>query len=185
MQRLVKLTDEWLPQPGQPDLRGWEWYYLNSVARQGSTIFDGHSDSIREVAWSPDGTRAASVSREAIKIWNPQNGQTLQSLPSRTNGRISWSPDGMRLVSGGTEISVWNVDTGQLERSMPGSDDGWGGEVVWAPDGASIASIDRNKVTKWDASTGERQGTIELPFRGIELAWSPDGEPTCNRRYKR
>ena len=55
--RLTDLLDRHLPQPGQADLRGWEWYYLHRQSRILTTIDcrleKGHKNDLLSIAWSP------------------------------------------------------------------------------------------------------------------------------------
>ena len=44
-------------------------------------MLEGHSDSVCSVAFSHDSTRLASASSdETVKIWDPSNGECLQTL---------------------------------------------------------------------------------------------------------
>jgi WD40 repeat protein len=59
--RLCQTLDRCRPEPGQPDLRGWEWYYLLSLCHKDLMTLQGHNDAVFAVAWSPDGNRLASA----------------------------------------------------------------------------------------------------------------------------
>lgn len=71
--------------------------------------YTGHSSAVTAVAWSPDGTRAASASStdNTVHIWDPATGKTLLAvnLPAGISGNIldmalnvTWTPDGKRLL---------------------------------------------------------------------------------------
>ena len=49
-----------LPQEGRPDLRGWEWYYLLSLAHS-EVMTLRHERGLKAVAWSPDGRYLATA----------------------------------------------------------------------------------------------------------------------------
>lgn len=176
MGRVIALTDEWLPQPDQPDFRGWEWYYLRSIPHKGLSTRNGQARTVGDVVWSPDGTRLASASGEKIEIWSPLSGKTLYTLPGETNGKISWNPDGTHLVSHGPSNRLWNVETEAVERTWLGSEESWGGCVAWDPDGSTIASSELSRVKILDAITGESKHIFEVPFNVLHLAWSPAGK---------
>ncbi len=71
-----------------------------------SRVLEGHTDSVRSIAFSPDGTRLASVSMdETLRIWDVQTGaQVAQVSISRGHPQAEdavFSPDGSLLASGG------------------------------------------------------------------------------------
>jgi WD40 repeat protein len=62
----------------------------------------GHEGGIRAVAFSPDGTVAASVSREdaTIRMWGTASGLQLQKIPVTWTGPdVWWSEEGFTLHS--------------------------------------------------------------------------------------
>jgi WD40 repeat protein len=76
--------------------------------------FQGHKTRVSTVAFSPDGTRAASGGEEpTLKIWDAANGQEVLSLRGHEDWitRVAFSRDGHRLVSRGWTgtIKVWDA----------------------------------------------------------------------------
>jgi WD40 repeat protein len=72
---------------------------------------EGHGDTIRAVAYSPDGSRLASKDNiGVIKIWDLKTGQQMLSLKSRDlTSLLAFSADGRRLLSsGGTNSRIWD-----------------------------------------------------------------------------
>ena len=47
--KLRDLTDAWYPKSGEPDLRGWEWYYLRSLLRGEEQAIRAHHGEVWEV----------------------------------------------------------------------------------------------------------------------------------------
>ena len=45
-----------IPQGSEPDLRGWEWYYLLSLCHRDERTLRGHTAGVRTVSCDPDGT---------------------------------------------------------------------------------------------------------------------------------
>ncbi|MCR9293951.1 MAG: protein kinase [bacterium] len=175
LKRVAALTEEWFPEQGELDVRGWEWYYLRSLLSRDFQTLRGHSDPVRSVAWSPDGTHLASCSQSTIKIWDPTSARLLDTWEQQTNGMVAFSPDGTRLVSGGPLVRVWDIKTGNVVLTFPGSDDprGFRG-LSWSPDGTRIATSAWKTVHIWDATTGQPLTMFETLYFVHHLAWSPD-----------
>ena len=77
----------------------------------------GHSDWVRSIMFSPDGTLLASGSSDmTVKLWEVSSGTNTITLTGHTDGvrSVSFSPDGTRLATGSADKSVklWDVKTG-------------------------------------------------------------------------
>jgi hypothetical protein len=60
----------------------------------------GHTEAVRGIAWSPDGSRLASAGLDnTIRIWQANTGQTVTTLVGHSNviRGIAWSPLGHRI----------------------------------------------------------------------------------------
>jgi WD40 repeat protein len=81
-----------------------------------------------DLAFSPDGRRLAGVSRDVVRLWDPERDQevlTLRGAPQRFwdppfNPRVAFSPDGKRLAASNwnESISVWKAE----EQTQDGRD---------------------------------------------------------------
>jgi WD40 repeat protein/serine/threonine protein kinase len=172
--RVQELLEQHLPKPGEPDLRGFEWFYLRRLCHQEILTLRGHIDRVNEVAFSTDGKRLASTSEDdTVKVWDAQTGQELFSL--KGGGRsVAFSPDGKRLASTGDgPVRVWDAQTGRELLSLK---DGYGG-IAFSPDGKRLAcAYGDNAVEVWDAQTGRELLTCKGHTDSVtSVAFSPDG----------
>lgn len=123
----------------------------------------GHSDQIRRVAWSPNGTRLASASADGtVRIWDSVTGEEALRLRGHHQGvcDVAWSHAGDRLASvadDGTQ-RVWKIgsepraDRIDLDKPVPA--------MAWNP------SAD-------DLTVGEVRGP---GAKTTSTGWSPDGQ---------
>lgn len=76
------------------------------------------------LAWSPDGTRLASISTDTITIWDVAAGKELHALkvPQGAVTCATFLGDGTRLASAGTDkvIRLWNLKDGSAAGELTG-----------------------------------------------------------------
>src|SRR5712672_2562985 len=147
-------------------------------------IFHGHSQRVRSVGFSPDGSRIVSGSSDrTIRLWDAETGDAigrpLDGHYSRVTS-VAFSPDGSHIVSGswGSAIHLWDAETGDaIGKPLEGHSSGLN-SVGFSPDGSRIVSgSSDNTIRLWDAQTG---GAIGKPLEGHSrdvnsVAISPDG----------
>jgi WD40 repeat protein/tRNA A-37 threonylcarbamoyl transferase component Bud32 len=175
--------EETIPQPGKTDLRSFEWYYLDRLARLHGRRLADHTDYVYSVAYSRDGRYLASASQDrTVKIWDPVTSQLIRTIrASQEVYAVVFHPDGTRLASGGKDqmVTLWDVATGQAIRTFLGhTGEIW--ELGFSPDGKTLASSSKDGTVKlWDIAAGPR--TLK-DHRAGELigpggvAFSPDGK---------
>jgi WD40 repeat protein len=177
--RVSELLERWGSE--RPDLRKWEWYYLNGLCHRFLFTRTDHLAVVYDVAWNPSGTRIASAGADrAICIWDVSN----ERPPLRLSGHsrdvlaIAWSPDGQRLASASWDrtVRVWDTMSGAEVNQFSGHT----AEVfavAWSPTGNTIASSGEDQTIQIWAAV---DGTIRNVLRGHHdtvagLAFSPDG----------
>jgi tRNA A-37 threonylcarbamoyl transferase component Bud32/sugar lactone lactonase YvrE len=154
--------------------------------------WNGHTEVVRSVAFSPDGKHVASgagdwrVARGVgeVHIWDAVTGELIHARKAHQacTSCVRFSPDGRRLVSvggetgtAGQEIILWDVATGTRVRTIANPKGGTR-SVAYSPDGRQIAAGGGNIIDTWDVERGERRARFEghsIEING--LAFSPDG----------
>jgi eukaryotic-like serine/threonine-protein kinase len=175
--RVYELVSHW--RDSLPDLRGWEWYYLDGLCNRELLTLHGHEGPATSVAWSPDGTRLASCGLDhRLRLWDPFSGDELWAQdcggPLRTT---AWSPDGKLLATGadGGRVRIWNAVTGEPISTLSGHT-GRVSAVAWSADSTCLASASWDKTVRvWDVARGSEllRMTEEDAVRSI--AWHPKG----------
>jgi WD40 repeat protein len=147
-------------------------------------VYRGHTDLVRSVAWSPDGTRIASASNDrTVQVWDSRTGKPLLTYRMHQDQvlAVSWSPDGRRIVSASKDgtAQVWDASSGQKLLTYT-THRGQVYTAAWSPRGGMIASggdIADQTVQIWNDMTGDRLYTY-TGYSGFigDAEWSPDGQ---------
>jgi WD40 repeat protein/predicted Ser/Thr protein kinase len=190
------LLDQCRPGPGEPDRRGWEWYYLDQWCRPElttlalPTVAESHS-----IAVSPDGRLMAVGCALPFTRGTNDYPPVPAYLVSLTDGKVrhelaghkrfvyavAFRPDGKCLATIGDEgtLLVWDVVNGRKKRAIlasapvhPGFATTAG--LCFSPDGSRLASANSDGFVRiWDPETGREMA--RLAQKAQHLAWSPDG----------
>ena len=178
--RLTDLLERHLPQPGQADLRGWDWDYLRGQSRILTTI-DCKHHPLLSLAWSPDGRSLAGATFMGIQIWDPQTGNKTCTLDQPAHW-LAWHPDGRRLAAterSEPEIVVWDVVDRRKVLTLGGRSQGYAGTILriaWSRDGRRLAfATTDNHIEIWNVANAAKVLTLTAhPREPMLLAWSPD-----------
>ncbi len=106
-------------------------------------LFQGHTDYVNSVAFSPDGARLVSASDDyTARVWEVASGAELLSLehPNYVYSAV-FSPDGSLIATGGADgiVRLWDAATGASVAELTGHTD-YVRSVVFSPSGNLIAS---------------------------------------------
>jgi eukaryotic-like serine/threonine-protein kinase len=166
--------------PGDPDLRGFEWYYLWRLCDTSTRTLRGHKGAVYCVVFSPDGRRVVSAGNHdgTLKIWDVGSGQLIRSQAVEGVVGPAYSPDGRSIATGGGDSAVrlWDAASGALLRTLRGHS-GWVVSVAFSPDGDRIASASTDETIKlWNAKTGQEVRTLRGHEKAMNrVAYSGDG----------
>jgi len=189
--RVVELLDFHRPQPGQTDLRNFEWFYLHRLCHSDLLTLAGHTSAVHSVAFGPDGKRLASASQDqTVKVWDPTSGERILSFKGHTNGvnTVAFSPDGKRLASSSDDgtVKVWDTASGQEMLTLKGHTKVVS-SVAFSPDVKHLASASYDQTVRvWDAMTGRETLTLKGHNRNVHsVVFSPDGKRLASASWDR
>ena len=137
-----------------------------------------HQDAVESVAFSPDGVRILTASRDkTAKLWNAASGKLIASFYHHGSVvHASFSPDGARILTASADntAKLWDAASGKLIASFAHQDEV--NHATFSPDGTRIltASAD-NSAKLWDAASGKLIATFAHEDEVNDAVFSPDG----------
>ncbi|MCE7937374.1 hypothetical protein DCC79_05805 [bacterium] len=148
----------------------------------------GHAAAVTDVAISPDGRRAASVSWDhTLRLWDLATGEAIRNVEAHVESieAVAYSPDGRHLLTGSwdnyvgrreTLLVLRDAETGEAIRSLQGHT-----EIVqvvaFSRDGRrAISGAADRSVRVWDVATGAQLQVLNGHSAWVYgVAFSPDG----------
>jgi len=134
----------------------------------------GHTKSLIEIVFSPDGETIATGSEDGtVRLWDARTGHERATL-RLTNKKphtllITWSPDSRWLATRWyhgldrtTEASIWDARNGSLLSTLAGHGASLN-HIEWSPDGQTVLTASDDGTAKlWDgAPSWQLRRTIE------------------------
>lgn len=190
---IIRGADRHIPRPDQDtSVRLWDLETGQEIAR-----FEGHTDIITDVSFSPDQKLAISASMDnTVIFWDLETGKPVRKI---TNDQpvncATISHDGKYLLTGSSEqnnVKVWDTETGQLVNIL--LSDGASGNV-WdiafnKNNQHVIAGIgmrgfpSEGYLVEWDLTTGQMVRQITTDSTARSVAFSPDGNTILTAVYE-
>ena len=169
-------------------------------ARSGKLLrtLEGHQDSVRSVAFDPQGGTLASGSDDnTVKLWEARSGKLLRTLEGHQDWvwSVAFDPQGGTLASGSDDntVKLWEARSGKLLRTLEGHTSDVD-IVAFSPDGRLLASKSRDRhdpsVELRDvgdgrghpgANTHETGGFPRSPFIPRCRCWPPPARSQTRR----
>jgi len=144
-------------------------------------ILTGHTDPVRAVAITPDGTRAVSGGDDGtLRVWDLTAGRQHATLTGHTDWvrAVAITPDGTRAISGGDDgtLRVWDLTAGCQHATLTGHTRPIWSLAITADGSRAISGGDDGSLRVWDLTAGRRHATLTGHSRPIwSVAITPDG----------
>ncbi len=149
------------------------------------TFNDFTAGGIDMIMFSPDGQTLASKEENVIRLWDVRTNKvrhTLAGIGQRVS--FAFSPDSQTIACevwlDESSIYLWDVDTGEIQRGIPVSDNETAGSVAFSPDGLTLAGAIQSKTSShgsirlWDVYTGRVQSESDVEILTGGEVFSPD-----------
>jgi len=143
------------------------------------TVFSGHTDRIRALAFSPDGKTIATAGDDGTaRTWNAATGQPLRLLASGLPNKkpvsiesLAFSRDGKFLAtSDGKTLSAWNLQQGsQVLTWLVPDKSSIEALLGFSQDGKRLLVISDSTLRYVEVTTGQENLAERISFTGFPL----------------
>ena len=140
-----------------------------------------HTDRIRIVEFSEDGSTLAVVSGDQISLHDSKSGRCKNTLKSQHDYpvfAICLSVDASLIAQADIRnlIRIWDVEKGDFQYALEGHSD-FIADIAFSPDGSTLASAsDDTTIRTWDTKTGKCVHVLEGHLSRVHcIKFVPDG----------
>jgi WD40 repeat protein len=170
--------------------------WIADLKKNSKRVLSGFRGWSAGVALSPDSRCVAAWSMDGdIWIFDADTGErakTLKGQPKKWGMALAWSPDGKTLAAARAVISLWDVESGKVIRTLEGHED-FVRALTFSPEGRTLASASMDRsIRVWNLDKGKEayvlkpEGfafyadselvTAPIPLPATAAAFSPDGK---------
>jgi len=140
-------------------IRVWDLSSKNVVQS-----FDGASNVVMALAFSPDSKILAATDQFIINLWNTRNGSRIASLNDHTDyvDSLTFSRNGAQLISASWDhtVKLWSPANGDLLETLAGHTDRVY-SVAFSPKGDFLLSASTDGTTRmWNSATNKQEATL-------------------------
>jgi len=163
------------------------WYPAVSVLADARSqdrlrfMLQGHRDSVRSAAFSPDGAQVVTASDDnTARLWDAKTGAALAALKGHTASvnSVAFSRDGKRVATASHDNTarIWDAKAGSLLAPLEGHE-GSVNSAGFSPDGTWVVTASDDKTARlWDAKIGGALAVLKGHKGSVNsAAFSPDG----------
>ncbi|MFC1637009.1 protein kinase [Planctomycetota bacterium] len=147
----------------------------------------GHTNQIRDIAFSPDGKTIVTVNYDrTVRLWDAYSAQELAVRKDRqaTLFSVTFSPDGHYIATAGSDSMIIIRDSNLEELYHLKGHTDIVKCITFSPDGKTLASSSNDGTVKlWDMETLKKGNNRLWHDAGVyDLSFSPDGKRlvTCS-----
>jgi WD40 repeat protein len=179
---LAELLERQRPAEGEPDRRGFQWYWLKWCLGIHAGTLKAHERGLLCAAVSPDDKFLVTADRKGVvKVWDLASWKQVGSLPGHTDEvqRAAFSPNSRTLATCSRDrtVRLWDVATWSERACLRGGHAMSVTSVVFSPDGKLLASAGRDRrIVLWELPQGRKVRSWEAPPGVIhDILFRPDG----------
>jgi len=171
-----EIIEEYIPEPGEPDRRGFEWHHLRARSQPYHQLLSTELKQIVEMKFLPGSHRVVVVGLNGeVQIWEGLQGKRLHSWQAHKLAvrAMAVSRDGTRIATADESglIKIWNASNQQIENTL--SNDNGVQSIAFSPTGDRLAINIGGHIRLWQLGSDVENhslGTVEAN-RLAKIKW--------------